>query len=181
MACKSLIYNSSPIAEHKAPTSTQATASSPRALSSPPFLPPGRPDGPAPGTLRIAADMIVHDLAVASGIPDGIRYPVMIDALDGEGRRGMRVVSAEEGVEEALKRCMGESPSGELFADKAVWPGGSTLRVQRRFQNVVETAPFTITRNPVEYPLAASVNMALALRYQGVGTTEYLVNSRTGK
>ncbi|KZP09285.1 hypothetical protein FIBSPDRAFT_873792, partial [Athelia psychrophila] len=35
--CTALIYNPSPIAEHKAPTSTQATASSARASSSPPF------------------------------------------------------------------------------------------------------------------------------------------------
>ncbi|KZP02664.1 hypothetical protein FIBSPDRAFT_905638, partial [Athelia psychrophila] len=47
---------------------------------------------------------------------------------------------------------------------------GNETAAQRRFQNVVEL-------------LAASesVNMALALRYQGVGTCEYLVNSRTGK
>ncbi|KZP05157.1 hypothetical protein FIBSPDRAFT_361368 [Athelia psychrophila] len=38
-----------------------------------------------------------------------------------------------------------------------------------------------MTRNLVEYPLAAGVNMALALRCQGVGTPEYLVNSCTGK
>ncbi|KZP03724.1 hypothetical protein FIBSPDRAFT_968744 [Athelia psychrophila] len=41
--------------------------------------------------------------------------------------------------------------------------------------------PFTITRKLVEYLLAASVNVALALRYPGVGTPEYPVNSRTGK
>ncbi|KZP10368.1 hypothetical protein FIBSPDRAFT_938080 [Athelia psychrophila] len=151
--------------EHKAPTSTQATASSPRALSSPPFLPPGRPDGPTPGTLRIGADTISRDLAVAQGIP-----------VEGH-MRGMGVVSAEEGVEEAFKRCLGESPYAQLFAAKALsGSGGSTLRrrgplvgtrVQRatavpecrRDNEYVQIAPFTIARNLVEYLLAASVNM----------------------
>ncbi|KZP12838.1 hypothetical protein FIBSPDRAFT_148493 [Athelia psychrophila] len=148
-------------------------------------------------------------------VEGGIRYPVMIDALNGGGRRGMRVISAEEGVEEAFKRfveirasctyadadhfrCMGESPS---CVEKALpGPGWKHIEVQivgdgagdvvhlwerecsvqRRFQNVVER-PSPSPGNPVEYLLAPSVNMALAWRYQGVGTFEYLVNSRTGK
>ncbi|KZP02456.1 hypothetical protein FIBSPDRAFT_770717 [Athelia psychrophila] len=77
----------------------------------------------------------------------------MSDALNGGGRRGMRVVSAEEGV--------GEAPSGQLFAEKTLsGPGWKRIEVQivgdgagdvvhlwerecsvqRRFQNVVEVS-----------------------------------------
>ncbi|KZP17462.1 carboxylase:pyruvate/acetyl-coa/propionyl-CoA [Athelia psychrophila] len=186
---------------------------------------PGRPNvtfiGPAPETLRIAGDkMLSRNLAVAQGVPvargthvksaadvrtfaeGGVRYPVMIKALDGGGGRGIRVASSGADVEEAFKRCMGESPSGQLFAEKALsGPGWKHVEVQivgdgtgdvvhlwerecsvqRRFQKVVEMAPSTIPRNLVKPLLAASVKMARALRYQGVGTFEYLVNSHTGQ
>ncbi|KZP24357.1 hypothetical protein FIBSPDRAFT_951124 [Athelia psychrophila] len=42
---------------------------------------------------------------------------------EGAGRRGghgIPVVSAEEGAEEAFKRCMDESPSGQLFSENAL-------------------------------------------------------------
>ncbi|KZP24414.1 hypothetical protein FIBSPDRAFT_857070, partial [Athelia psychrophila] len=66
--------------------------------------------------------------------------------------------------------------------------------VRRRFQKVVEVgipflsyaqmAPSTTfhhPRNLVESLLAASTEMARALRYQGAATFEYLVHSHTGE
>ncbi|KZP15995.1 hypothetical protein FIBSPDRAFT_958342 [Athelia psychrophila] len=49
-----------------------------------------------------------------------IRYPLMIRALGGGGGRGMRVVSPQEGVEEALKRCMSDTQSGQFPSVKAL-------------------------------------------------------------
>ncbi|KZP16041.1 hypothetical protein FIBSPDRAFT_68604 [Athelia psychrophila] len=49
-----------------------------------------------------------------------IRYPVMIRALGGGGGRGIRVVSAQEGVEEPLKRCMRETRLGYVPSEKAM-------------------------------------------------------------
>lgn len=65
--------------------------------------------------------------------------------LDDRGGCGIRVVSAEEGVEEVFKwfvsirasctnadmvhfRCMNENPSDQLFAEKALYEDGSTSR-----------------------------------------------------
>ncbi|KZP24299.1 hypothetical protein FIBSPDRAFT_951342 [Athelia psychrophila] len=83
-----------------------------------PLLPtPGRPNdaflGLAPETLRIAGDKRLQSTADLHAFGEsGIGYPVMIKALDGGGGRGIRVVSAHEVVEEALKRCTGETWSG---------------------------------------------------------------------
>ncbi|KZP02921.1 hypothetical protein FIBSPDRAFT_905421, partial [Athelia psychrophila] len=90
-------------------------------------------------------------------------------------------------------RCMREPVRLAGCREGAVWIGWrrSSLvgtRVQRatavpecrRDHEYARTAPFTITRNLVEYLLAASVDMAPALRYPGVDMFEYLVNSRTG-
>jgi len=96
--------------------------------------------GPSPDTLQIASDkMLSRELAISLNIPvaagqrvssadsvhsfanqPGVSYPVMIKALDGGGGRGIRVVAAEDGVEEAFKRCLGESPSRQVFVEKAL-------------------------------------------------------------
>ena len=58
-------------------------------------------------------------------------YPVMVKALDGGGGRGIRVVSKAEDVEEAYKRCLGESPSKQVFVEKALTgPGWKHIEVQ---------------------------------------------------
>ncbi|KZP02383.1 hypothetical protein FIBSPDRAFT_1055917 [Athelia psychrophila] len=133
-------------------------ACSTRASHSPSFSPSPHPDDPmAPhATLRIAEDKrLSHDRAITSGthvnsradvralVKGGIRYPAMGDD-QGAGRRGgrgIRVVSAEAGVEKAFKwfvrisasctypdtdhfRYMGESPSGQLSEEKALSRSG---------------------------------------------------------
>lgn len=98
--------------------------------------------GPAQETLRIASDkMLSRDMATSLNVnvSPGTRvssatdvlafardagYPVMIKALDGGGGRGIRVVSKEEELEEAFKRCLGESPSKQVFAEKALVGSG---------------------------------------------------------
>ncbi|CAA7268513.1 unnamed protein product [Cyclocybe aegerita] len=176
--------------------------------------------GPAPDTLRIASDkMLSRDLAtslnvnIAPGMrvssashvrsfakAAGVGYPVMIKALDGGGGRGIRVVEWEEGVEEAFKRCLGESPSKQVFAEKAfTGPGWKHVEVQiigdgtgavnhfwerqcsvqRRFQKVVEMAPSRLSRKAVQPLIDASLKLASHLKYKGLGTFEYLVNANT--
>ncbi|KAF7975679.1 hypothetical protein HWV62_8781 [Athelia sp. TMB] len=158
--------------------------------------------GPAPGTLRIAGDkMLSRELAVAQGVPvargthvksaadvkafvnSGVGYPVMIKALDGGGGRGIRVVGAEDEVESAFKRCLGESPSGQLFTEKALsGPGWKHIEVQIVGDGTGDSmAPSTLSRFLVEPLLAASLKLARALKYKGVGTFEYLVNAHSGE
>ncbi|KAJ2932220.1 hypothetical protein H1R20_g4871, partial [Candolleomyces eurysporus] len=176
--------------------------------------------GPSPDTLRIASDkMLSRELATALkvNIAPGRRvsssqdvltfgqqvgYPVMIKALDGGGGRGIRVVSRAEDVDEAFNRCLGESPSKQVFVEKALtgpgWKhievqiiGDGTGRVnhlwerecsvQRRFQKIVETAPSRLPRSGVQPLINASLSLATELWYKGLGTFEFLVNSKTGE
>ncbi|KAF8970403.1 hypothetical protein BDZ97DRAFT_1914705 [Flammula alnicola] len=153
--------------------------------------------GPSPETLQISSDkMLSRDLATSLG---GVGYPVMIKALDGGGGRGIRVVEAETGVDEAFKRCLGESPSKQVFAEKALTgPGwkhievqiigdGTTVNhlwerecsVQRRFQKIVEIAPSQLPRQVIHPLLDASLKLANHLKYKGLGTFEYLINTQS--
>ncbi|EEB94604.1 hypothetical protein MPER_06554 [Moniliophthora perniciosa FA553] len=115
----------------------------------------------------------------------------MIKALDGGGGRGIRICEKEA-------ECLGESPSRQLFAEKALTgPGWKHVEiqilgdgadvvhlwerecsVQRRFQKIVETAPSSLPRTLVSPLLGAAVKMAKALRYKGLGTFEFLVNAQ---
>ncbi|KZP15965.1 hypothetical protein FIBSPDRAFT_958320 [Athelia psychrophila] len=95
------------------------------ALRSPLLPTPGRPHGifigSAPETLRTAGTRYSPNLQqICMRLLSGVRYPVMMKALDGGSGRGIRVVSAQEGVEEALKRCAGETQSGRFPSQKAL-------------------------------------------------------------
>ncbi|KAF8190173.1 carboxylase:pyruvate/acetyl-coa/propionyl-CoA [Pholiota molesta] len=170
--------------------------------------------GPSPEALQISSDkMLSRNLATSLGIniAPGVRvasaadvhafaqtvgYPVMIKALDGGGGRGIRVVDAEARVEEAFKRCLGESPSKQVFVERALTgPGwkhieiqvigdGATVNhlwerecsVQRRFQKIIEVAPSQLSRQMIQPIVDASLKLAAHLKYKGLGTFEYLFN-----
>ncbi|KAI1798000.1 hypothetical protein LXA43DRAFT_2473 [Ganoderma leucocontextum] len=176
--------------------------------------------GPSVETLKIASDkMLSRELASSVGVPTALGtrvssvadvhrfvkqfgrhpFPIVIKALDGGGGRGIRLVNAIEGVENAFQRCLGESPSKQIFVERAlVGPGWKHVEVQvvgdsegnvthlwerecsvqRRFQKIVEMAPSTLPRTTVESLLDAALRMARKLRYVGLGTFEFLVNSQ---
>ena len=59
-----------------------------------------------------------------------IGYPIMIKAVDGGGGRGIRVVERDDQLGNAVERCIGESPSRTVFAEKAVVEGFKHVEVQ---------------------------------------------------
>ncbi|KAJ8502257.1 hypothetical protein ONZ51_g127 [Trametes cubensis] len=155
-----------------------------------------------------------HSVPVAPGTrvssPDDVRcfidslgadaFPVIIKALDGGGGRGIRLVHAHDEIEDALKRCIGESASRQVFAEKAyVGPGWRHIEVQivgdgqgnvthlwerecsvqRRFQKLVEMAPSTLPREAIKPLIEAALRMARHLRYTGLGTFEFLMNGQS--
>lgn len=88
----------------------------------------------------------------------------MVKAVDGGGGRGIRLVQSDEQLASSVKRAMEESPSKQLFAEKAAVDGFRHIEVQiigdgsgdvthlwerecsiqRRYQKVVEIAPSVI-------------------------------------
>ncbi|KAG6900229.1 hypothetical protein C0993_001048 [Termitomyces sp. T159_Od127] len=174
--------------------------------------------GPSVETLRISSDKLlsralatslavkvaagcdvsssedVHAFACSKGLP------VIIKALDGGGGRGIRLVNSLDEIEEAFKRCLGESPSRRVFVEQALnglsWKhveiqiiGDGTgavahlwerdCSVQRRFQKIVEVAPSRLPLSVIRTIVESSMNMARHLKYRGLGTFEYLVNAQT--
>jgi acetyl/propionyl-CoA carboxylase alpha subunit len=47
-------------------------------------------------------------------------YPIMLKARDGGGGRGIRMVHDAKEVTDSLTRCINESPSKQVFIEKAV-------------------------------------------------------------
>ncbi|KAH9887200.1 hypothetical protein C8Q73DRAFT_656932 [Cubamyces lactineus] len=177
--------------------------------------------GPSVETLEIASDkMRSRSLAASHGVPvapgahvssaEDVRrftdslgadgFPIIIKALDGGGGRGIRLIYAHDEVEDAFRRCIGESASRRVFVEKAyIGPGWRHIEVQivgdghgnvthlwerecsiqRRFQKLVEMAPSTLSREAIRPLIEAALKMARHLSYAGLGTFEFLMNGQS--
>jgi pyruvate carboxylase len=94
-----------------------------------------------------------------------VGYPIMVKAVDGGGGRGIRLVRCEEQLASSVKRAVQESPSKQVFAEKAAVDGFRHIEIQiigdgtgavthlwerecsiqRRYQKVVELAPSVVS------------------------------------
>ncbi|KAF1359226.1 hypothetical protein EJ07DRAFT_178837 [Lizonia empirigonia] len=129
-----------------------------------------------------------------------IGYPIMVKAVDGGGGRGIRLIRSEEQLVSSVKRAVEESPSKQLFAEKAAVDGFRHVEVQiigdgsgnvthlwerecsiqRRYQKVVELAPSVINeRKLIARVIEDALKMARNVRYLSLGTFEFLVNPDT--
>ncbi|RMD42119.1 hypothetical protein DV735_g3004, partial [Chaetothyriales sp. CBS 134920] len=104
-----------------------------------------------------------------------VGYPIMIKAVDGGGGRGIRLVRSEAELQNACERCLSESPSRSVFAEQAAVDGF------KHIEKIVEVAPAppVANRRVMSKVIGCAVRMARQLRYQGVGTWEFLVNGKT--
>jgi pyruvate carboxylase len=133
---------------------------------------------------------------------NSVGYPIMIKAVDGGGGRGIRLVRNQDALDNAVQRCVGESPSRTVFAEQAAVDGYKHIEVQiigdgnggvrhlwerdcsvqRRFQKIVEITPAPVSdRRVISEVIESAVRMAQQLKYLGLGTWEYLVNVLEGK
>jgi geranyl-CoA carboxylase alpha subunit len=128
-----------------------------------------------------------------------IGLPVMVKAAAGGGGRGMRLVTAEADLVEAIRTARDEAAnafgSGELILEKAVVDarhveiqvfadahgnvvhlGERDCSVQRRHQKVIEEAPSPAVDGTLRSRMgAAAVAAARAIGYRGAGTVEFLL------
>ena len=174
--------------------------------------------GPSPDHIRLMGDKIAAKKAVKdAGIPvvpgsDGavedaeqaraiagdIGYPVIIKATAGGGGRGMQVVRAEAGIQEAFNLARAEAKaafsSDEVYIEKyleaprhievqvladlhgnVVHLGERDCSLQRRHQKLVEEAPSPALNQKERQSIGDRVvNAVKILGYRNVGTVEFL-------
>jgi acetyl/propionyl-CoA carboxylase alpha subunit len=166
--------------------------------------------GPPPEALRAGGDKLeAKRLAREAGVPvvpegepDEIGFPLMIKAAAGGGGRGMRVVRAPGGLEEALAAARREAKAAfgdervfceryverprhveiQLLGDahgNVVALGERECSIQRRHQKVLEEAPSPALDPQLRERMSeAAVAFARAIGYRSAGTAEFMLDGR---
>jgi len=173
--------------------------------------------GPSPESIRAMGDKrAARDLAVEAGVPvvpgatgadvaalraaaKSMGFPVMVKAAMGGGGKGMRAVSEEGALVEALESA--QRLAASAFGDPSVYlekrleharhievqvlgdGQGEAIHfferecsLQRRHQKVIEETPSpAIDETRRERLVFAAVALAKRARYRGAGTVEFLV------
>ena len=151
-----------------------------------------RGEGSAAGEIAHAAD--------AARLAGWIGYPVLIKAAGGGGGRGLRVVRDPADLAGAVAMGSAEAQAafgdGRVYLERYVSParhvevqllgdgenvihlGDRDCSVQRRYQKLVEEAPAPRLGETLRVGMrAAAVAFGQHLKYQGLGTVEFLVDA----
>jgi len=143
---------------------------------------------------------LLKDLADAKKQAKKSKYPVMIKATAGGGGKGMRIVWSEDEMEDHWNSARQESKAAfgndgmymekyiqeprhieiQIAGDKygnACHLSERDCSIQRRHQKLVEETPSPFMTDKLRKAMGkASVLAAKAVKYEGVGTVEYLVD-----
>jgi acetyl-CoA carboxylase biotin carboxylase subunit len=132
---------------------------------------------------------------------DGLGYPVLLKAAAGGGGKGMRIVESSQDVERLVDAARAEAAAAfgddrvyaeryvrrprhvevQVLADhlhrQCVHLGERECSIQRRHQKIVEEAPSPAVDHALRARLAAAaLALARQVRYETVGTVEFLVD-----
>ena len=142
---------------------------------------------------------LLKDLADAKAVAKKIKYPVMMKATAGGGGKGMRVIWKEEELEAAWESARQEAAAAfgnngmymEKFIEEprhieiqiagdgknACHLSERDCSIQRRHQKLVEETPSPFMTPELRKKMgAAAIKAAKAVKYEGVGTIEFLVD-----
>jgi acetyl-CoA carboxylase biotin carboxylase subunit len=141
---------------------------------------------------------LVGTAADAEALAAGIGYPVLVKAAGGGGGRGLRVAGdpGQLGAAVAVASAEADAAFGDprVYLERYVSPGRHVevqllgdgrnvihlgdrdCSVQRRYQKLIEEAPAPLLGETLRVSMrAAAVALGLHLKYQGLGTVEFLV------
>jgi len=146
------------------------------------------------------SDGLLEDFSEAKQLANEMGYPVILKATAGGGGKGMRVVWKESGLEAAWDAAKQESGAAfgndGLYLEKFVenpkhveiqiigdqYGNAAHLSerdcsIQRRHQKLLEETPSPIMTDELREKMGtAAVSAAKAIKYEGVGTVEFLVD-----
>ncbi|MFN8775982.1 MAG: acetyl-CoA carboxylase biotin carboxylase subunit [Flavobacteriales bacterium] len=146
------------------------------------------------------SDGLLEDLKEARTIAKKIKYPVMLKATAGGGGKGMRVCKDETELDDAWEKVRREAGAAfgndgiymEKFVEeprhieiqiagdqygKACHLSERDCSIQRRHQKLVEETPSPFMTDELREQMGqAAIKAAEAVRYEGVGTVEFLVD-----
>jgi len=143
---------------------------------------------------------LLKDIEDAKKVAKKIKYPVIMKATAGGGGKGMRIVWKEEDIEEAWNSARQESAAafgndglymekfieeprhieiqiaGDQFGN-AIHLSERDCSIQRRHQKLVEETPSPFMTDELRERMGeAAIKAAKAVKYEGVGTVEFLVD-----
>jgi acetyl/propionyl-CoA carboxylase alpha subunit len=139
-----------------------------------------------------------QSLATLKAEAEKIGYPVIVKAAAGGGGRGMKVIESSDQAEEMILAAQREGQSAfgspqvflekylnqakhvevQIFGDlsgQVVHLFDRECSVQRRHQKIIEEAVSDIDSKVRQGLLESAVRLGRAVKYQGAGTVEFLV------
>ncbi|MCD6365995.1 MAG: acetyl-CoA carboxylase biotin carboxylase subunit [Bacteroidales bacterium] len=148
------------------------------------------------------SDGLLKDMKEGKALADKIGYPVILKATAGGGGKGMREVWKSDNFEKAWDLATNEAQSafgnGAMYLEKfieepkhveiqiigdqygkAAHLSERDCSIQRRHQKLLEETPSPIMTDDLRKKMGnAAVKAAKAIRYEGVGTVEFLVDKK---
>jgi acetyl-CoA carboxylase, biotin carboxylase subunit len=148
------------------------------------------------------SDGLLSSIDEGKRLAAGIGYPVILKATAGGGGKGMRIVKQDSEFENAWNSCKMEA--GASFGNEGLYlekyienPRHVEIQVigdrygkvchlserdcsiQRRHQKLVEETPSPVVDDKLREKMgAAAIKGATAIKYEGAGTVEFLVDSK---
>ncbi|MGN0018859.1 MAG: acetyl-CoA carboxylase biotin carboxylase subunit [Candidatus Gastranaerophilaceae bacterium] len=144
---------------------------------------------------------IVNDAKEIKKFAKRVGYPIILKATAGGGGKGMRIVRTDDEVENNLKLCQTEAEKAfgnpgvycekylenprhievQIIGDQYghyIYLGERDCSIQRRHQKLIEETPSPAIDERTRKKMGeAAIRAAKAVKYEGVGTCEFLLDS----